>query len=164
MNRAIEVMNKKVVTISPEASLKEAYLLMKGNEIRHLPVVDQLGKIVGIISDRDVQRSMEVKVINDFQQEVSLPSNYQVQNFMSWPVYTVSPSTPVLNIAKAMLSEKISAIVVQHTDGTVAGIMTSTDMLALLVDVLTRENNESQKSNQWTQWTLGAYLNQAKKI
>ncbi len=162
MNISSEIMQKEVCSVKADSSLKEAYLLMKGQDIRHLPVVDGEGKVVGIISDRDIQRAMEVNVINEFQQEVFLPSKYSVSHFMSWPVYTVRPSTPVEVVAKAMLTEKISAVVVENNEGKLTGILTTTDMLALLVDLLSLDPREASQKSHWTQWTLGSYLNHAR--
>lgn len=156
MNTAYEIMQCEVCTVTPETSIKDAYLLMKGNDIRHLPVTDMSGKVVGILSDRDIQRAMEVKMFNEYQQEIYLPPGLVVSNFMSWPVYTARPSTTIKSVAESILKEKISAVVVLDSGGKLTGILTTTDLLAFLVDLLSSENT----APKWTQWTLGKYLKQ----
>ena len=48
---------KEVVVISPEASVKEAFGLMKSLGIRHLPVTDSKGTLAGIITESDILRA-----------------------------------------------------------------------------------------------------------
>ncbi|MBP9944731.1 MAG: CBS domain-containing protein, partial [Desulfomicrobium sp.] len=50
-----EWMTKDVITVDPETSMMRAAKLMKEKGIRRLPVVDDKGKIVGMLSDRDVK-------------------------------------------------------------------------------------------------------------
>ncbi len=51
-----EIMTPKVFTISPEASVEEADGLMKEHSIRHLPVVDPDGVLIGMVSDREIHQ------------------------------------------------------------------------------------------------------------
>lgn len=49
-----DVMSKKLVTISPEASAEEAATLLVQNKIKRLPVIDKTGQLIGIVSRRDI--------------------------------------------------------------------------------------------------------------
>lgn len=51
-----EYMTRKVITTSPETGLREAFFLMRDENIRHLPVVNDDGELVGIVSDRELRR------------------------------------------------------------------------------------------------------------
>ena len=53
-----EMMTKKVVAVSPEDTLEQAATLMVNNEINRLPVIDGKGKLVGIVSRRDIMRHL----------------------------------------------------------------------------------------------------------
>ncbi len=136
METTQDLMKKKVNTIAPDATMLDAYRLMKSKNIRHLPVVDVCGKLVGILSDRDVQRAMICHKISDFQQEVHLANDIVVCDFMNWPVMTVSENTSINRVASMMLEQKVSALVVENQHGQVAGIVTTSDLLSYLVKVI----------------------------
>ncbi len=53
-----EVMSKPLITISQNSTIKEATDLMQQNNIRRLPIVDNKGKLVGIITAKDILRSI----------------------------------------------------------------------------------------------------------
>ena len=145
------VMHKNVVTVSPDDSLIDAYRLMKAKDIRHLPVLDKDKRLVGILSDRDLQRAMISKKISDFQQELHLASDLKVSDFMNWPVYTVGKDTPINKAAELILKHKVSALVVENDQGFVCGIVTTDDLLSYLVQVV---NNVERPSV----WPLSNYL------
>ena len=107
-------------------SMARAYGLLNSASIRHLPVVDDQGGIVGIISDRDFYRAMQ----NDWQ-EFEIGSI--VRNFMSWPVEAIDENHSVADAARMMLDKKISSLIVTRGSKAV-GIVTNEDLLrALLV-------------------------------
>jgi CBS domain-containing protein len=133
MTSTKEAMSQDLLTIRASDSMVSAYRLMHEKRIRHLPVVDERQKIVGILSDRDVQRAMSVKRINNFQQEVELDATLPVEDFMSWPVQTVSESTTLRRIAEEMLSQKVSAFLVEDNSGRVKGIITTDDILKVFL-------------------------------
>lgn len=151
MRTAQGIMHRKVTTISPEDSMLDAYRTMKAKDIRHLPVLDKDMRLVGILSDRDVQRAMISRKISDFQQEIHLAEDLKVSDFMNWPVYTVSEKTPVNQAAELVLKHKISALVVENDQGFVSGIVTTDDLLSYLVQVV---NNVEKPSV----WPLSNYL------
>ena len=58
--RAHQIMTRKLVTVSPDASISEAARLMIDYHVSGLPVVDAAGKLVGIVTERDFLRRHEV--------------------------------------------------------------------------------------------------------
>jgi CBS domain-containing protein len=158
MNTTKDLMHVGVHYISPQDSLMNAYLTMNAKGIRHLPVINSDDKLVGILSDRDVSRAMVTKVISEFQQEVSLPSQLKVNEFMSWPVFTATENTQLKTITEIMIKEKISAVVIENDHGQVSGIVTTNDLLAYLCQLM----GQNESKEKWTQWTLSYYLNQNK--
>lgn len=127
-----EMMSKSLVTISQNRSLGDALQLMEEHRIRHLPVTEDDGAtVVGILSDRDVQRAMS-PVRPSF-----LPGQL-VRDFMSWPAITVAENTPIADVAEGMIDEKVSAFLVARGEE-VVGIVTSEDLLRLLKDVMREE-------------------------
>lgn len=153
MNNSKDVMTPKLITIMANDNLVNAYKLMKGKNIRHLPVTDERNKIVGILSDRDIQRGMQVKKLNTFQQEIILDVDQKVEDFMSWPVYMVSEDTPIKKVVFEMLSQKVSAFLVQDHYEQIKGILTTDDILKLFLKEM--ENDQTKMTNK-----LSFYFNQ----
>jgi acetoin utilization protein AcuB len=116
-------------------SLEDAYSVMRTKGVRHLPVVDDGGYIVGLISDRDMQRAMQVDH-SDFHSgyptRAAFDPQSTVRDFMSWPVEAIEESVLLGEAAKRMLDSKISALLVTSR-GDVVGIVTTEDMLRALV-------------------------------
>jgi CBS domain-containing protein len=126
---ASEAMTKKLVTVPWNHAISEAYSLMEERKIRHLPVTDKDGFVVGILSDRDVNRAMN-PVRPGFAEGLS------VADFMSWPAITVDEGISVADVAEGMVDEKVSAFLVTKDGEEVVGIVTSEDLLKLLRSLL----------------------------
>lgn len=139
MNKTQEVMTTRLITAKASDSLATAYKIMQEKGIRHLPVMDDRNSVVGILSDRDIQRAMTVKKLNTFQQEVHLDAQILVEDFMSWPVYAVSETTTIKRVAEEMLSQKVSAFVVEDNLGRLKGIITTDDLLKLFLKDETKQ-------------------------
>jgi acetoin utilization protein AcuB len=109
-------------TIGIDQSLEAANDLMRTLQVRHLPVLKG-GKIVGLISDRDI------KLVLTFANQDAL--NLPVEEAMSPDPYVVSMDEPLSKVAKVMAKKKYGAAVI--TDGSkVVGIFTTTDALGAL--------------------------------
>ena len=139
-------MSSKLVTINAADAMTNAYKLMHEKKIRHLPVVDERNAVVGILSDRDIQRAMQVTKVNNFAQNVHLDSSLRVEEFMSWPVYVVSEDTTVNRVAEKMLGQKVSAFLVQDMKGKIKGIITTDDLLKLFLEQQTKQDSLGMKA------------------
>ena len=122
-------MSQDLVTINWNARMQEASELMEENRIRHLPVTDEGGVIVGILSNRDVNRAMSPKKPG-FSPESS------VSEYMSWPVVTVDQGLTLKDAAQGMIDEKISAFLVTSDTKEIVGIVTSEDLLKAFAALL----------------------------
>lgn len=140
--KAKNTMSKDLIIIDPAASLREAYSLMKLNGIRHLPVVASDGEIVGILSDRDIARAMQSQLMKDPNGQITetddIDPKLRVTDYMNWPVVTVERNSDVRDVALTMVTKKISAVLVRTNDR-IEGIITSEDLLKLLVKVLSND-------------------------
>ncbi len=135
MMKSKDVMTSKVITINAKDTVARAYVIMKRQNIRHLPVVNDDKSVVGILSDRDVQLAMNVQKISHIQQSISLDEDTLVEDFMTWPVYVMSEETSLKKVAEEMLAQKVSAFIVQDDEGQMKGIITTDDLIKLfLVD------------------------------
>lgn len=125
-------MSKNLVTVRWDDSMQTAAETMENHRIRHLPVVDELGVVVGILSARDIHRAMSpVK-------EGFLP-DAQAAKYMTWPVITVPEWMPIRSVAEGMIDEKVSCFVVTDDKSHPTGIITSEDLLRVLVNMLTSD-------------------------
>lgn len=112
------LMTRNVVVASPTLSIGMAARLMQRLHIRHLPVIEAR-KLVGILSDRDLAKHAAEATCG----EAMTPA----------PV-TCSQDASVGRVASLMLEHKIDSIPVVSVSGTLIGLVTSTDLLGLLVD------------------------------
>ncbi len=144
MTTTLEIMSDRLVTISSEDFLKNAYKIMHEKGIRHLPVTGASGKIVGIISDRDLKLAM-VKM-SDYNEETyyQFDSDEKVMDYMSTPVMMVHGTDQIEAVAKRMLLEKVSAFLVIDHHQHVAGIITTDDLLSYLVLILEQDKYKDQ--------------------
>lgn len=130
-----DIMQKQVVTVTPETRLPDAMRLMRERGFRHLPVIADVG-LVGIVSDRDVKRAM-VSVPRPVAgaERNSLDGDVRMVDIMTRSVITAGPTFTVEEAARVMVAERISALPV--TDGgRLVGIITETDVVALFVRAL----------------------------
>jgi len=68
-----EVASTDVVTIDPEQDLSEALRLMASNQVRRLPVVEEDGRLVGVVAQADVAREAKDKQTGDLVEDISQP-------------------------------------------------------------------------------------------
>ncbi len=135
-----EISSSKLVTIRLDSTVVEAQTLMSERRFRHLPVVNELGEIVGILSDRDVQRASTVaRTPNSVEFTQTLDPKILVKDFMSWPVHSVTSDITVRDVALRMLNEKISALMVKDVNGILRGIVTTDDLIRYLISLLDKD-------------------------
>lgn len=119
-------MSTSPLTIGQEQSIVKAKEIMGQNSIRHLPVLED-GKIIGILSDRDVHL---ISYISGLE-----PSQLKVKDAMSLDPYTVSPDASLDEVAQEMFHNKYGSAVVMQNEK-VVGIFTAIDGLSALAELL----------------------------
>jgi acetoin utilization protein AcuB len=132
-----EKIQRNPVTISPDASFFEARNLIHEKGVRHLPVVDKSGKLVGIVTDRDIREAAPSDATLLSVQELNfLLGKLKVSAFMTPKdkLITITPDTIVEEAVQLMHDHKIGCLPVMEEDK-LYGIFTETDALAHLVDV-----------------------------
>jgi acetoin utilization protein AcuB len=147
---ARESMSTKLVTINFNASMETAYHRMQKRRLRHLPVCDDNGEVVGMLSDRDVQRAMISEVKHErpshlSSETIAFDPAAKVRDYMGWPVLTVEKDTDLRVVAERILKEKVSALLVKDEHLTV-GIVTTDDLMKVLIDLL----NDPKTPARWT--------------
>ena len=125
--------------VRADAEVRAAAEVMRTQKIRHLPVVDHGGRLVGIVTDRDLRQVVFDPAIHErLGPATHALAELPVREVMTWGVVSVHPETDLRDAARLMHDRKIGAVpVVEH--GRVVGMLSETDVLAALVDVLGRQ-------------------------
>jgi acetoin utilization protein AcuB len=138
--RVRDYMTATVTTLTVDARLLDAALLIRRTGKRHVPIVNNDGKAIGIISDRDVSRlapSLRSPLGSDEYNRVL--EETPIALAMSKDPITILPDAPVQQAVHIMNSRKISSVLVTQPDGKLIGIITVTDVLTLLDELLSVE-------------------------
>jgi acetoin utilization protein AcuB len=129
-------MTSNPVTITPDTSFPEAFRTIREKRIRHLPVVDEQGKLIGVVAQTDLLHASPSTAtpLNVFEMSYVL-ANLHVREVMSSPPITVPESAPLEEAARFMVEKKIGCLPVMR-DGTLVGVITETDIFEAFVEVL----------------------------
>lgn len=125
--RVAERMTRTVVTIRRDATATTAWALMKVRHFRHLPVVDDRGRLVGIVSDRDLTQVP----FTPTPAGQAVPTGMPVERIMTAVVVSVRPDDDIAEAARLMSEHKIGALPVVE-NGRLVGIVTEIDLLRML--------------------------------
>lgn len=120
-----EYMTPSPHTIGADQTLTVASELMRKHKIRHLPVL-RGGSVVGILSQRDVALICGLPQVD--------PNEVPVEDAMSEQLYSVSPDTPLDEVAATMAAHKYGAALVLGERDRVVGVFTTIDALHALAD------------------------------
>jgi CBS domain-containing protein len=137
-------MTREVVTIGPEASVEDLAKLLESRRISGVPVLDAQGLLVGVVTQSDlVQRSRDLELppalnILDLHLFLETPSHFQkrlekllgnkVKDVMTRDPVTVSPDTPVNEIARLMSAKGVHTLPVLDA-GKLVGIVGKLDLI-----------------------------------
>ena len=124
-----DIMPRKMVTISESDRLSTVEDIMTLGRVRHMPVVHG-GKLVGVVSERDLLRS-SLSNLTEFGSEERRAFLHVVEigRVMSAPAITIGPGNTVEEAARVMAEKKIGCLPVVDEDDSLLGILTETDVL-----------------------------------
>lgn len=126
------VMSGSPVTADPDIPLRQVVSLMRERKIRHLPVVENGGRLVGILTDRDVRHAALVPALAEhLTSEVRRLKALRVRDVMTWSVVTTHPEATLAQAGMTMFQRRIGSLPVVE-DGRLVGILTETDILGVL--------------------------------
>lgn len=120
------LMSVQVITIPPELSLESAHRLMMTNSMRHLPVVSG-NRLAGILSDRDILLSA-----GRGPGAALVYPDITAGEVMSLAPVSAGPNVPLAELARTMVAGKFDALPIISEDGTLVGLVTSTDLMRAL--------------------------------
>ena len=116
-------MTSKLVTARPADGIRQAFFRMRSEGVRHLPVVDESGKLVGIISDRDLRRPDWVDEAPDLSHIYNLDDSMEVRDLMTSQVHVVHTYDKIRKAVKILLEHRFGAVPVLDKDGSLVGML-----------------------------------------
>jgi CBS domain-containing protein len=126
-------MSSPAIVAPATTPLPQARAQMHEQGIRRLPIVDDAGRLVGIVTEGDINRvsdspATDVRDYNLYYRVGDLP----IRDIMTQAVVTVAPETPILEVAQLLLEHRIGGVPVVE-DGQVIGVITESDLFRLIV-------------------------------
>ena len=130
-----DIMTPNPLTVTPRNAIRSAVNLMREGGFRRLPVVDR-GRLVGIITDRDLRRAANSPVVVREQwYDNFILDHIEVGSCMTPNPLTIEPDAPIAEAARIMRNHKIGGLPVVANEQLV-GIITETDLLDFLIELL----------------------------
>jgi acetoin utilization protein AcuB len=132
--KAQDVMTEGPASVRSTVPLREAIAVLQSLDVRHLPVIDRHGELVGLLSDGDLRKYSFSEVrpelsVDPLARRLELPVSY----VMSRAIFAVRPETELQEIANLMIDQQIGAVPVVNSDGTLVGIVSCVDLPRELV-------------------------------
>jgi acetoin utilization protein AcuB len=129
-------MSHPVITVEPEVPIMEALNLMRSKNIRRMPVVDKQGKLIGIVSDKDLLNAGPSNATSLSVWEINyLVGKIKIKDVMTRSVLTVSGDTPIEEAARMMVDNKVGGLPVMNDDQLV-GVITESDLFKVLLELM----------------------------
>jgi acetoin utilization protein AcuB len=139
-----QIMHTPVVTINPEALAADAAELMESKTLRRLPVVNEQGYLVGIVTDADVREAEAAESIFSNLEPGIEEEWLAVSDIMTRDVITIEPDATVGQLVMLMIEHKIGGLPVVQPGASskqleLLGIVTETDIFQMLADAWRQE-------------------------
>lgn len=134
-SKVSEYMSPKVISAQTDLGVREAYFLMREQSIRHLPIKDDSGALVGIVSDRELRRPNWVDEAPDLQHQYELTDDMQLKDIMVRNIHCVHTYDTLSKAVKIVLEHKVGALPVLDKTGDLVGMLSAIDLLQALDDM-----------------------------
>jgi CBS domain-containing protein len=147
--RAKEIMNSNVITVNQEMTVDEVVKILLDHRISGVPVLDEAGKVTGIVSETDLiyreknlhtpsfisilQGIVFLESTKDLEHQVKKMAAYKVKDVMTKNVITVSEETDLNRIVDIIIEEKVNRLPVVDREGKLLGIITRSDILKHII-------------------------------
>jgi CBS domain-containing protein len=126
-----DVMTLDPITVSVDASIEQAQEILRLNHITGLPVVDDSGALVGVLSQSDLVWGPGLHVATLLRKR---PSGLRVGELMTSPPVTVDLDTSVIDAARLMLQSRVHRLVAVDASGRPVGVLSATDYVSLAAE------------------------------
>jgi CBS domain-containing protein len=138
-----DVMTRKLVTVTEQDVVANIDQAMHRLRLRHMPVVDADGKLVGLISHPDLMHAASSFLSDREEDRNALIAQVSVGMIMQREVLTVEPDDLLIDAGKLMWESKIGCLPVVDPEGHLVGIITEADFIAIALQLLGSEIKKS---------------------
>ena len=129
---AQQIMTSPVFTLLSSAKISEAWKALHAKRFRHIPILSAQGKLVGLLSDRDLFRAT-IESMSMSQHQDPHFSQQSIQHIMVQDVLSAEPQTEIRAIARVFFEERIGAMPIVTERDELVGILTRSDILRTLI-------------------------------
>jgi len=142
---AKDIMTKKVITVSKDATLAELAKLLIKNKISGVPIVDKREELVGIVTEADLiikesnlsfPLSFSFAFLESYESYTKSTKEYletRVEEVMSTNVKTAREDMPISKVVNIMINNNINRLPILNNDGKLTGIITRADIIKSII-------------------------------
>lgn len=139
-----EIMTTRLYTLTADHSVYDARQLMHDKDIRHIPIVNEPGQLVGLITQRDLLRASESSLhVTSDEARIALEQQHRISEVMTTHIHTIHPGESLKAAALQLRKFKHGCLPVV-ANGQLLGIITDTDFVGVAVHLI--EQMESQNT------------------
>ena len=131
--QAKQIMTSPVFTLPPTTPLSEAWQVIKTNRFRHIPILSKAGRLIGMLSDRDVLQATIQMALTSTPGRNRGPAT-PIEDVMIKNILSAAPETEIRTIARIMFEERIGSMLLVDATEEVVGILTRSDILRTVVN------------------------------
>lgn len=129
-----QIMIKPVITVHQEDEFHVVQEKMETYHIRHLPVINDSGKLVGIITQRILYKTHSPRKLEDgWYYDIEALDRFILRNVMNHDPYTLPPNGTLEEAMQTMSQLKIGCVIIIDEDRVPRGILTRDDILRFLL-------------------------------
>lgn len=122
------VMRSHVITLPASANLNEAWKLMQKEQIHYLVLLDDAGKLAGVLDDRELLK--EAAGVGELSKQKGIDlANTQAILLVKAPLVTATDDTDIRDIARVMLAQKVRVMPIVNGEGILQGLVTRSDLM-----------------------------------
>lgn len=143
--QARDVMVSPVITVDKIATVRDVARMLLENRISAVPVVDNVGKVLGIITESDLMHRTEAGTEHPYSWwvhflagDASMAADYvkshaaKVEDVMTSDVVTATPETPLHEIAALLEEHQIRRVPIVNEDGSLVGIVSRANLIQVV--------------------------------
>lgn len=149
MLTARDIMNREMITITDEATVKELARILSIHQIGGVPVIDKNGKLVGVVTENDLiyqTKKVHIPTVitildsvfylenpDKMEEEIKKMAGIKVKDILTSSPITVTEDTPLDEIATIMAEKSVHTLPVMNKE-TLVGIIGKKDIIRTLID------------------------------
>jgi CBS domain-containing membrane protein len=136
LSTVADVMTRKIVTVTERDVLENIEEQMHRLRFRHLPVIDDDGTLIGLVSHRDLLHASSSFLSDKETERNAIILKQPVGRIMQREVITVQPEDPLVEAGKLLWESKIGCLPVVDASGVLVGIITEADFVRIALHLL----------------------------